>query len=104
MDKGEDKGEKKRKKQPVPSPPKKKTQGNYIAGGPGPPSSPSSPALRSALTASSGTVLLAPMHPTLVLPKKSKTAPVDFSLHNHLTEGPWGASTHGPSLYCSTAS
>ena len=52
------------------------------------PSSPLSP--ETALAAFSGTTLLALIHPTLVLPKKSKTAPVDFSLHNHLTEGALG--------------
>ena len=30
------------------------------------------------------------MHPTLVLPRNSKTAPVDFSLHSYLPEGALG--------------
>ena len=74
-------------KQPVPSSPEEE-KGDYIIGGPGPPSSLSSP--QSAPSTSSGGVLLALMHPTLVLPKKTSTASVDFSFHNQLPEGALG--------------
>ena len=78
----------KEKKEPVPSSPEEKTKGNYIPGGPGPPSSPSPP--EPAPSTSSVATLLALMHPTLVLPKKSNTASVDFSFYNHLPEGALG--------------
>ena len=57
-------------------------KGNYTTSGPGPLSSPSSP--KSAPSTSSGGVLLALMHPTLVLPKKASTTSVEFSFNNHL--------------------
>ena len=68
----------------------KKHRGNYILGGPGPPSSSPEPdsVVSSASAASSNTFRLTLMHPTPVLPRKAKTAPVDFSLHGHLPGGP----------------
>ena len=67
---------------------------NYLVGGPGPPSSPSSPdpspATASVLVASSGGTRLLPIHPTLVLPRNVNTAFVDFSFHNHLPDGALG--------------
>ena len=41
------------------------------------------------MTSSSGTRLVL-MHPALVLPRKARTASVDFSFHSHLPEGALG--------------
>ena len=77
------------KKQPILSSPEKGNKRNYTSGGPGPPSSPSSPAPASSChssSLSSGSFLLVPMHPTLVLLRNTKTASADGSLHSHLPE------------------
>ena len=70
---------------------RRKKQGNYIAGEPGPPSSPSSPEPASWYL-SSGSLLLVLMHPILVSFNNSKTASVDFSFNSHLIERALGCS------------
>ena len=84
---------KEKKKQPIPSSPEGRNKGNYQPGGPGLPSSPSSPAPAPSCqlsSLSSGSFLLIPMHPTLVLLEYTETASVDFSFQSHLPEGALG--------------